>query len=67
MLGTNDTKAAKRVAQREWHDGFDHRMSDEFFRARQWNISRRHIDLINAGEYELQRAAFGAHHHIDTT
>ena len=64
-LRADDAKAAKRITERQRHDGFDHRMGLEFFRVGEWNISGRHVDLVNAREDELQRAALGADDHVD--
>ena len=62
---THNAKALKVVAQANGHHAGHHRVRLQRLDGLQRHVTGRHIQVKNAGQNELHRAAFGAHHHIN--
>src|SRR5262249_23559631 len=61
----DDPEPVKAVAHREWNDPADHRVPGELLRRFQRDVSGRNIEVEDAGENELDRAALGTDDEID--
>ena len=57
--------AAIAVAERNGNDFADQRIAAKPFDFLERDVSRRHVDVVDAGEHELQRTALGADDEID--
>ena len=64
-LRADDAETAKAVAERERNDLPDQRIRAQRRDRGKGNVARRHVDVIDAREHELQRTALGAHDEVD--
>ena len=64
-FGADDVIAAIAVAERNGNDFADQRIAAKPFDFLERDVSRRHVDVVDAGEHELQRTALGADDEID--
>jgi hypothetical protein len=67
VLGADDAKASQTVAQRQRNGFRDKRMLRPAFGLGKRNVPRWKINMIDAGQDELQGAALAADHQVDAT
>ena len=67
MLGADDAKARQTVAQRQRNGFRDKRVLRPALGVGKRDVPRRKIDVIDAGQDELQGAALAADHQVDAT
>jgi hypothetical protein len=65
MLGADDAKARDVIAHGHGDRAFDHRMLAPAGNLGQGNVPGRKIDLVDAGQDQLQRTALGADHQVE--
>ena len=65
VLGADDAKAGEAVAERQRNRFRDKRVLRPAFGLGERNVPRRKIDVIDAGQDELQGAALAADHQVD--
>ena len=64
-IGTQYFEVFIAVAKGQGYQLLYKRIAAQFFHLGQWYIARGGIYLVHGAEYQLQRTAFGAHHHVN--
>ena len=64
-LRADDAKATETVSQSDRNHGLDQIVAAPALHLRDRDVSRRNVHMVDAGQNELQRTAFGTDHQIE--